>query len=198
MLGRNAAACVLVACAACARPAAPPAAPPRVEEPSTPTPFLPRGFTGVAPAAPAAASEVPTGTESAAALPGFDLDQAAHGVNLFRAVEELAELRSQDDLNRLAQERAAVLARNGTLRHPADAAATLAALGYHGRLAAHAISVRSDLEDPVGAALQALLTDPAHRANLLDPTFRHLGQGAASDGEWWYLVQVLAEHGPDG
>jgi uncharacterized protein YkwD len=198
MHARNTAVSLLLLGAACAG-AAPttPTAPSPVAATSTPTPFLPKGFTGVSPSeAVVTLAPQPTITPSVAPAPGFPFDRAALGVNLFRQGEGLHELRLEDDLDRLAQERASRLAEEGTLRHTANLAAALEALGYHGRLAEHAVSVSADAVDPVGTVLQALLTDADHRANLLDPDFRHLGQGAARDGEWWYFVQLLAERGP--
>jgi len=176
------------AAAACSPPVALPATA-AIEPAPTATPFLPRGFAEVAPSPFASAGP-------SEAAPGFPLDEAASRLNLFRSMEGLPALEPREDLAGLAQDQARTLASSGELRHDPSIGDRVAALGYYGALATHVFAVRLDDDDPLGEALQVVLTDPAHRATLLDPRFQYLGQGAASDGVWWYLVQVLAERGP--
>ena len=72
----------------------------------------------------------------------------------------------------------------------------MAQAGFSGALAEHVIAVSLEAEDPAGTVLQAWLTDSSHRRDVLDSQFALTGLGLSEDGQWRYLVQLLAEKGP--
>ncbi len=197
------AALVLLACSACGRPSVVPGPTESIGSQSpTPTPFLPRGFVGVGTTPPPVETN-PGGPSASLLAPLADLaNDLALALIRLREAQGLAGLTTDPGLSRLAEEIAGRLASLQTPAHAVDpsgensAQVGMSTLGFHGALAELVVSVRQDLDDPVGAALQAWLTDPANRNALLAREHRHLGVGVAGDGTWLYLVCVLAESGP--
>lgn len=68
--------------------------------------------------------------------------------------------------------------------------------GYTGKLAEVLIAVFGPLEAAAPKALQGWWQSEAHRTVLMDPAFRYVGVGMASDQVWWKIVVLLAETEP--
>jgi len=205
---------LMSAAAGCSR--SPPPTPVPTPWPSiTSTPFLPAGFAGLptGDVLEATSTQHPevsaSGVDqsSGEAVPPTDgrplLDLAAvnEAINRIREREGVPPLKVSPGLTGLAQARAEELSETRSLWHvEADSERTpgqqMIQAGFSGGLAEHAVAVMIQAEDPVGIVLQAMLTDLAHRHNLLDPQFSLTGLGLSDDGRWWYLVQLLAERGP--
>ena len=177
----------------------------------SPTPFLPAGFVGLtgedapppAPREPGGGDVSPQiGPRSATAQTrSLDLAAVLATINRIREREGLSPLKVSPGLSELAQVHADELSDSRSLWHVEagsgrDPGQRMIQAGYSGPLAEHAIAVPIEEGDPVGVVLQALLTDRAHRGNLLAPQFSLTGLGLSDDGEWWYLVQLLAQAGP--
>ena len=181
---------------------------------TTQTPFLPAGFAGLPtgnianPGATEPASPVAEVEQAPAEAvfggedrPEIDLAAVIDPVNRMREREGEPPLLLSVRLSELAQARAEDLSRTQSLWHvEATSGRTPGELmiesGFSGELAEHAAAVAIDAEDPVGVILQAMLTDPAHRRNLLGGEFSLTGMGVSADDQWWYVVQLLAEGGP--
>ena len=174
----------------------------------TATPFLPAGFAGL----PTGDIPMPSPTETAPSVadveqapaevqPGVDLEAVIDAVNQMREREGEPPLLVNLRLSELAQARAEDLSRTQSLWHVETASGRtpgrlMIEAGYSGALAEHAAAIAIDAEDPVGVLLQAMLTDSAHRRNLLGEQFSMIGMGVSADGQWWYVVQLLAQGGP--
>ncbi len=207
------AAVVVGALAACAStpaepraaPTSPPPGPTAPVSVGTPTPFLPRGFTGL-PGTLIPVATSPTRpdnpTPSPTQAPALDLAAVADRLNRLRANEGLAPLVRTEGLDRIAHERAVELAASRSLWHALDDAGRvpaeeeMASAGFSGDAAELVLSLRIDQEDPIGGILQALLTDAPHRGLVLGAGYRLIGLGLAQDEASWFVVQLLAEDGP--
>jgi uncharacterized protein YkwD len=194
-------AALAAALAACA-PATPVAVFATAVSAPTATPFLPRGFTGLPTATPAAGptKAAPVGP-AATATPGIDLKLIAEAVNRLRANDGLAALTRNEALDAIAGARAAQLAETGALWHSRgtqgapEVERQMGAGGFTGRVAEVVLSVEAANADPDGAALQAILTDPLNRDLVIGTGFGFGGFGAAEDGGTLYVVILLAENG---
>jgi uncharacterized protein YkwD len=174
----------------------------------TATPFLPAGFAGL----PTGDVPEPSTIETAPSV--ADVEQAPAedqlGVDLAAVIDAVNQMRDREGesplhlsfrLSELAQSRAEDLSRTQSLWHVETASGRtpgqlMIEAGYSGALAEHAAAIAIDAEDPVGVLLQAMLTDSAHRRNLLGEQFSVIGMGVSTDGQWWYVVQLLAQGGP--
>ncbi len=114
-----------------------------------------------------------------------------------RASHGLPALQRDPELDAAAEGHSQQMARSRTFAHvlPSDGTPgdRLRARGYAYRSLGENIGLSND----VGSAHEAIVSSPAHLANLLDPHHRRLGLGAAtgltSDGaEAVYLTEVLA------
>jgi uncharacterized protein YkwD len=186
--------------------------PTSVSSPPSATPFLPAGFAGLpsgddAHGAPTEPPGTTTAEDAGQSIPSgevpvpLDLAAVLETINRIRAREGVGSLRVSPTLAALAQARANELAATEGLWHVEPGSGltpdhALIEAGFSGALAEHTVAVSVEAEDPAGVVLQAVLTDPAHRRNLLAPQFSLTGLGLADDGEWLYLVQLLAEGGP--
>lgn len=194
---------ILIACSACGRLTADlrPTESVTIGSPS-PTPFLPRGFVGVG-STPVPVETLPAAEAEAGLDPMSDLgNDVGFALIRLRLAQGLPEVTIDPGLSRLARDAAGGLVGLPDLAHGVDpsgrssAQVGMSERGFHGALAEVVVSIRQGLDDPVGAALQAWLTDPANRSVLLAEEYRYLGVGAAGDGSWLYLVCALAESGP--
>jgi uncharacterized protein YkwD len=195
-----------VGIAACGRPQpatteAAPTFPPPAE--TTATPFLPRGFDNlptrpVVPINPSGSTITLPTVDS----PAFDPSTGLDRLNLVRADEGVSGLAENEALAEMARQKARALAHVRALSHDPEggrivqAQAVMGAAGFGGRVAEVVLAVRADVPDPLGAALQAVLTDPANRAVVLDPGFTLAGLGLADADGMVYVVMLLAEVGP--
>jgi uncharacterized protein YkwD len=132
----------------------------------------------------------------------LNLSTAVDRLNLLRAEDGIPALLRVARLDQIAQERAKALAVSGSLWHVIDEGPApqveidLRSAGFSGQVAEVVLSVGAAERDPLGLALQALLTDPANRGLVLGSQFRRLGLGSASDATAWYVVGLLAQDGP--
>jgi uncharacterized protein YkwD len=166
----------------------------------TATPFLPRGFDNL-PTASAALRPTPDDANPTAVAPGTLHAEAILGrLNQLRAAQGLRPLVEDASLSTIARRRAETLAESKSLSHfsggAAEAEASLAAAGFAGRVAEVALSARSGQGDPLGALLQALLTDTANQGVVFDDGYGLAGFGLAQAGDWIFVVGLLAETGP--
>jgi uncharacterized protein YkwD len=130
-----------------------------------------------------------------------DLSAIYETIDRLREREGAPDLVVSPDLARLAHARALELALTQSLWHVQAPSGTtpgerMAQAGFSGAIAEHVIAVSVNEEDAVGAVLQAWLTDASHRRDVLDPRFALTGLGQSDDGQWTYLVQLLAQTGP--
>jgi uncharacterized protein YkwD len=114
-----------------------------------------------------------------------------------RASHGLPALQRDRELDAAAEAHSREMARLRTFAHvlPTDGSPgdRLRARGYAFRSVGENIGLSSD----IGTAHEAIVSSPAHLANLLDPHHRRLGLGAATGltadgGEGVYLTEVLA------
>lgn len=107
-----------------------------------------------------------------------------------QALDQVAGLRAEDMLAR------DYLASNG----PGDASIAakdlMAVAGYRGRLGELIYEYVGPLDSLADASVGAWMASDAHRALLLDTTYRYDGVGVIGDGERWIVSLVFAEQGP--
>jgi uncharacterized protein YkwD len=124
------------------------------------------------------------------------------GINLERGREGLGTLQLKTDLVDLAFSRARDLVSRGYFDHldPLDgrlsAEQGLVQAGYAGKLGEVLVAVFGPAEALAPKALQAWWASDPHRQVLMDPEYRYIGVGLASDQVWWKVVVLLAEHAP--
>ncbi len=104
-------------------------------------------------------------------------------INSARAAAGVAPLRASAELTSAATWQSQELARAGVLDHTSPDGSTLtgrlARAGWHGSAAGEDLAVAVSAASAVSMWLQS----PAHRENLLRPTFRSVGVGLAR-GAW--------------
>ena len=132
---------------------------------------------------------------AAAVPPG---NQMLEGVNASRAEAGLPPLIKAEVLDALAAERSADMAARGYFSHTTpegvDVFALMRERGIGYAAAAENLAWNTHGEDgavAVAVALQGFLNSPPHRANLLNPEFRQLGVGVASDGDETYFTLLF-------
>jgi uncharacterized protein YkwD len=111
--------------------------------------------------------------------------------NALRSSRGVATLRDHDALNQKAELWARHLAETGVLAH-SQVPQSLEALPWH--LLGENVGVTSDRSNPLRTLQDQLAASPAHRANLLNEQFDHMGVGVAesADGRVW-VVEVFAD-----
>ncbi len=117
--------------------------------------------------------------------------------NAARAQHGLAPLAPDEGLARAARAHAAENARRGVLDHGSPDPARDTPLERVARAGVALLEVGENLArlpvgDPPGRAVEGWLASPPHRRNLLDPSFTHVGFGAADGPGGVYLAQLLA------
>lgn len=71
--------------------------------------------------------------------------------------------------------------------------ARLRAAGVAFRSAGENLAQVQSAPNPAGEAHAQLLESPGHRENMLDPRFRLVGVGVASEGDTYWITQILLE-----
>jgi uncharacterized protein YkwD len=129
--------------------------------------------------------------------PRTGLAGVEESIRRLRASHGLPALERDRELDAAAEGHSREMARLRTFAHvlPSDGTPgdRLRARGYPYRSVGENIGLSND----VGSAHEAIVSSPAHLANLLDPHHRRLGLGAATGltadgGEGVYLTEVLA------
>jgi uncharacterized protein YkwD len=124
------------------------------------------------------------------------------GINLERGRMGRSTLQVRTDLFDIAFLRAEELVARGYFDHvdPADgrlpAQVELVRAGYSGKMGEVFVALFSPIGTLAPRALQAWWESEPHRQVLMDPAYRYLGVGLASDQVWWKVVILLAESAP--
>ncbi len=103
--------------------------------------------------------------------------------NADRAANHLRALSGAGDLQALAQQRSDQMARSGVLAHTQNLGSKVSGWQRLGENVGRGPSL-SDIE-------AAFMASPAHRENILDPTFTQLGVGVTWDGSKYFYVAVI-------
>ena len=114
------------------------------------------------------------------ALAGQDF---AAMTNADRAANRLRALSSAGDLQALAQQRANQMASSGVLAHTQNLGSKVSNWQRLGENVGRGPNL-TDIET-------AFMASPAHRENILDPTFTQLGVGVTFDGSKFFYVAVI-------
>lgn len=201
-LGAMAAGLVMLAACGQAGPAVATEPRPTNPTPPTSTPFLPRGFANLPESSPRASP--PPANPAPGPAEAIDLSPAVDRLNQLRAQEAIPGLARSLTLDRIAQERADALAETRSVWHVppggqgAVAEGALRSAGFGGRVGEIAMSIDLSRADPLGAVLQAMLTDSANRALAFDPLFSAGALGSSERDDVAYVVVLLTQGSPDG
>jgi uncharacterized protein YkwD len=111
--------------------------------------------------------------------------------NALRSSQGVAALSDLDVLNQKAEQWARHLAETGVLAH-STVSQSLEGLAW--QLLGENVGVTRATADPLLALHEGFADSPAHRANLLNSRFDHMGVGVAegADGRVW-VVEVFAD-----
>lgn len=117
-------------------------------------------------------------------------------VNDVRADRHLSTLKSSTDLEAVARQHAVDMARSGYLDHinrsgqnPLDRVQNAGISGF--RLLAENIGTTNETGDRITKIVQAWMTSPIHRENILNPAFNTTGIGIAQSKDGGIIVVQL-------
>ena len=153
-----------------------------------------------APPSPTPSAVVPVGAPTTAVDAPAETLALQTSLNQLRQANELPILEFPASLQQIALARALEVAASSELRNVVETSGAPAVLtmleraGYQGRVAEHLLLVTDPGDGLASTATRAWFSDPAHRADLLDPGYLLSGIGIVSHIEGWIVVQVLVEN----
>lgn len=136
-----------------------------------------------------AAGLVTTPSASETASAETDAAAVARITNEHRAANGLPALKSEANLNRMAQSWANTMSSDGNFRHSTNAWRTARATAGYTLCCGENIAYGYT---GAGSVVKGWMGSPGHRANILDKRYTHIGTGYAANGKYW--VQVFAAY----
>jgi len=113
-------------------------------------------------------------------------------INQMRAAEDLGPLQRHPGLDEAARAHSRDMARHQELVHVSARSGTPAARVQAAGVSASRIGENIAKHETTGGAFEAILNSPAHRAQLFEAAFTHIGLAALPTSGGTYVTQVMA------